>query len=158
MTSEAIRQYLLRSYTAVDGLWFMKVEERFGFEAALDLDVQVWEVMAKIQARQMKSLLSAGQGVSGLQKCLGAKMATEGFVFRAEQKLRDLDVAITGCHWFDKMVKAGRGNLAAAIGNRICTTEYSVWAREFGCSFQFACDRKICEGKAECRLRFAESS
>jgi hypothetical protein len=32
-----------RSYTAVDGLWFMKVEERYGFEAALDLDDEVWK-------------------------------------------------------------------------------------------------------------------
>ena len=29
-------EYLRRSYSAVDGLWFMKVEEKRGFEEALD--------------------------------------------------------------------------------------------------------------------------
>ena len=47
--------YLLRSCAAVNGLWFMKVEEKYGFDAALDLDAAVWAVMPKIQARQLKT-------------------------------------------------------------------------------------------------------
>jgi hypothetical protein len=30
-----VREYFHRSYTAVDGLWFVKVEEKYGFDKAL---------------------------------------------------------------------------------------------------------------------------
>ena len=46
--AEQVVEYLRRSYQAVDGLWFMKVEEALGFEAALEADRRVWEILAKI--------------------------------------------------------------------------------------------------------------
>ena len=52
---ETIR-YLKRSYSAVDGLWFMKVEDSFDFDKALEIDNQVWKVVPKIQARFLKTL------------------------------------------------------------------------------------------------------
>jgi len=51
LTDKQIVEYFKRSYTAVDGLWFMKVEEIYGFDTALDIDEEVWKVMPKIQAR-----------------------------------------------------------------------------------------------------------
>ncbi|MCJ7722279.1 DUF6125 family protein, partial [Candidatus Bathyarchaeota archaeon] len=57
MSSQQVADFFNRSYKAVDGLWFMKVEEKYGFDAALELDNEVWKVMAKIQARKIKSFL-----------------------------------------------------------------------------------------------------
>ncbi len=37
LTEKQISEYYKRSYTAVDGLWFMKAEERYGFDTALDM-------------------------------------------------------------------------------------------------------------------------
>jgi hypothetical protein len=51
LTDRQIADYFHRSYTAVDGLWFMKVEAACGFDTALDIDTGVWKVMPKIQAR-----------------------------------------------------------------------------------------------------------
>ena len=154
MAPEAVREFLLRSYTAVDGLWFMKAEERFGFDKALEIDASVWEVMPKIQSRQLKSLLGAGGDLSGLKKCLSAKMTVEGFLFGFSGDRNSLTIRISGCHWVDKMNHAGRSHLAAKVGNVICTQEFSIWAGEFGCSFQFAHCPKICEGGSECVLEF----
>ncbi|HEX9934159.1 MAG TPA: DUF6125 family protein [bacterium] len=156
MTPESVRKYLLRSYMAVDGLWFMKVEKRFGFDAALDLDAGVWEVMAKIQARELKAALGESSGISALRSCFEQKCSIEGFVCVFQEGRNGFDVRIEGCHWYDKMIKAGREHLAATIGNRICATEYAVWASEFGCSFGFGGEKKICEGGVECLLRFEE--
>ncbi|NLE90228.1 MAG: hypothetical protein GX602_04765, partial [Dehalococcoidales bacterium] len=55
LSDRQISQYLQRSYEAVDGLWFMKVEEKLGFDTALEIDGEVWKVLPKIQARMLKN-------------------------------------------------------------------------------------------------------
>ena len=57
LTEEQKTEYFRRSYTAADGLWFMMVEERLGFEQALQIDEAVWKVLPKIQARTMKGMM-----------------------------------------------------------------------------------------------------
>ena len=52
----ALVEYLRRAYHAVDGLWFMIVEEAHDFDHALELDERVWAVLAKIQARKAREV------------------------------------------------------------------------------------------------------
>ena len=66
LSNRQIAEYFHRSYTAVDGLWFMKVEEKYGFDVALDIDNEVWKVFAKMQARLLKSLGQTGDGIDSL--------------------------------------------------------------------------------------------
>jgi len=49
LTDKEIAEYLHRCYTAVDGLMFVKVEEKYGFDVAPNIDEEVWKVMPKIQ-------------------------------------------------------------------------------------------------------------
>ena len=48
----------LRDMWAVDGLYYMFIEEEFGTEAATEIDRRVWEVMGKIEARKIKKLFN----------------------------------------------------------------------------------------------------
>ena len=82
LTDKQIAEYFKRSYTAVDGLWFMKVEERYGFDTALDIDNDVWQVMPKIQARKLKTLGGLEDGWESLQKCITTKLTLDGFEFK----------------------------------------------------------------------------
>jgi hypothetical protein len=157
LSADAIREYLLRSYTAADGLWFMAVEERLGFEVALDVDAKVWSVMPKIQSRQLRSLLGVGPDMDGLKECFTTKLTLEGFVFETIPTENEFEVRITQCPWYDKMVRACRAHLAPDVGNRICPTEYAVWASEFNCQFRFSGKKKICEGNSVCRLIFEKA-
>lgn len=158
LSLQQIQQYLQRSYTAVDGLWFMKVEEALGFDAALDMDVKVWEIMPKIQARQLKTFAGVNRGLEALRQCMTMKLTLDGFFYEVQNNQNAFDVQISDCPWHDKIVRAKRGHLSKIIGERICTTEYSIWAREFGCVFRFASEKKICGGKDECILRFEDPS
>lgn len=47
----------MRNLWAVDGLYFLGIEEKFGTEDATKIDKGVWEVMGKIEARRLKSTL-----------------------------------------------------------------------------------------------------
>jgi hypothetical protein len=167
LTPGQIREYLARSYTAVDGLWFMKTEELSGFDKALEIDELVWRVMPKIQARQLKSFFRAGTGLDSLRLCYSEKLSLDGFDFnvfpapsieetgtgKAEGE-RMLTFRISFCPWVDKLVRSNRGHLAPVIGRRICAAEYAGWAAEFGCGFDFGSGGRLCDGSKECVLEF----
>ncbi len=52
LTDQQVAECFHRSFTAVDGLWFMKVEEKHGFEATLEIDYEVWKVLPRIRAQE----------------------------------------------------------------------------------------------------------
>ena len=156
LTDRQIAEYFKRSYTAVDGLWFMKVEERYGFDTALDIDDTVWEVMPKIQARKLKSLGNLADGLESLHQCITTKFTLDGFEFKAElsDAARILKITLTECPWHNIMIKSGREHLSEKVGSRICNTEYQVWAAEFGDSIKFELGDQICQGLKCCTLIF----
>jgi hypothetical protein len=156
LTDKQIAEYFHRSYTAVDGLWFMKSEERHGFDEALAVDTAVWQVMPKIQARKMQTLLGKNSGLEALYDCFKTKLSIEGYTFAAtgDPQSGAFEIAITNCPWLDLLHKSNRQHLAGAIGDRICTAEYGVWAKEFGEGIRFEFGDRLCNGCSLCMLRF----
>ena len=51
------------SYT-LDGLWFTLVEEKFGLDTALEIDVEVWRRLCLIQAKRILKYFPINQGSS----------------------------------------------------------------------------------------------
>jgi len=43
-----------RSAYTLDGLWFTLVEEKFGLDTALEIDVEVWRRLCLVQARRVQ--------------------------------------------------------------------------------------------------------
>ena len=154
LMDEQIAEYFHRSYKAVDGLWFMKVEEKYGFDTALQIDKEIWKVMPKIQARMIKSMLKIDEGAIALLKSLKAKLALEGFKFKVEQSENGFRIQISDCPWHNLMVKSGRKKLSGKVGTTICNVEYSVWASEFGENLQFTLGTQKCKGSESCILDF----
>ena len=133
----------------------MKVEERDGFDAALEVDNEVWKVLPKIQARQLKSLLNAGEGIDGLYDCLTTKLTVEGFEYESQKENVSFSLSISQCPWRKLLLKSGREHISERTSQTICQTEYSVWASEFG-GIQFTLQR-TCKGFDGCRLYFGSS-
>ena len=158
LNTKQLEQYLRRSYSAVDGLWFVKVEERYGFEAALDVDQQVWKVMAKIQSRALKSFLAGSAGETpDFRRVFSAKLKLDGYGFRTRStKGGGFTVTVRSCPWHNMLVKAGRQEYAERIGAAICGSEYAVWAQEFGGSQVLELGSRICKGDKICRINFIE--
>ena len=71
---EKITDYIfmhLRNMWAVDGLYYLGIEESFGTEAATEIDRKVWEVMGKIEARRLKKLFNiTGEDIPTMIKYL----------------------------------------------------------------------------------------
>ncbi len=159
LTAEQVVEFWHRSYTSVDGLWFMKVEEKYGFEVALEVDNEVWKVLPKIQARMVKSMGETAQGTEGLLECLSTKLGLEGFTFEAERAAGGdgFKIVISRCPWHEVMVKSGREELSERVGTLICNTEYSVWASEFGDDIRFTLKDQICKKAESCVLQFGST-
>jgi len=47
----------IRNLWRVDGLYFLGIEERFGTEAATQIDTDCWKILGKLEARELKTLL-----------------------------------------------------------------------------------------------------
>jgi len=113
LTGEQAAEFFRRCYAAVDGLWCMKVEERYGFETALEVDDAVWQVFPKIQARKLKELTGLGNGIEALRECFTTRLSLEGHSY----KVANIDdkggfqITIERCPWHDIMVGSGREKL-----------------------------------------------
>jgi hypothetical protein len=151
------KEYFKRSYQAADGLWFMKVEEKYGFEAALQLDESVWTVLPKIQARTMKAMAGLDEGLDGLYEGLTARLDLEGFDFRCQRTEEGFEVFVSRCPWQDLIEKSGRRHIGETVGNLICRAENTVWASEFG-DIGFRRGSRICRGDATCSLIFYQKA
>jgi hypothetical protein len=60
----------LRNMWAVDGLYFLGIEEQFGTEAATQIDANVWKIMGKIEGRRLKKFLDLGDNLPSMIKGL----------------------------------------------------------------------------------------
>jgi hypothetical protein len=56
----------LRNMWGVDGLYYLGIEERFGTEAATEIDAFVWKIMGKIEARRLKKFLELGDDLESM--------------------------------------------------------------------------------------------
>lgn len=135
----------------------MKVEEKYGCDAALEIDNEVWKVLPKIQARMLKAIGKMENGMEALFECLTTKLMLDGFTFKTEKAENGggFRVIIDRCPWHDLMVKSGREHLSGKVGSRICNTEYLAWASEFNNGIRFELQSQICKGSESCRLQFS---
>ena len=146
--------YLRRSYHAVDGLWFVMVEDETDFDRALALDNRVWAVMGKIQARKARELLDApGNSPEELARCFALKLTADGHAFERAVEGDVVRFTVDECPWLALLRKSGRAHLAAAVSQTICPTEGRAWAAEFG-GYAFELPEMACTGAARCEMRF----
>ena len=175
LNSRQIKEYIQNSYAKVDGLWFLKIEEQFGFEKALEIDLEVWKIMPKIQARYLKSVPEIKEIADSFNmffECLKIKMKLDNFKVKAARskqkkstehksafkKNNIITVTINNCPWHNLMIKSGRENLSEKIGRVICRNEYSIFASEFDKNIKFELGKRICKGSVCCKFVFTKES
>lgn len=153
-----VADFLRRSYFTVDGLWFVKTEEKRGFDEALELDVAVWGVMSKIQARKAKELLGIdGSSLHDLGKAFQLKMTAEGYDFDVETTEDEVKLILRECPWYEVIKRSNRLHISESITNRICVMEFGGWAREFAPDLTFEMRKRLCipaDNCTECEIAF----
>ncbi len=105
----------LRDMWAVDGFYYMFIEEKYGTEVATEIDRRVWEVMGKIEARKIKELFEIKD--DSVESCMKA-LSFSGWSMDLEDKKIDIidqNTAIlrnTRCRVQNTRIKKGLGEFA----------------------------------------------
>jgi len=156
MEQRIISEYLKRSYFALDGLWFMMIEEESSFDKALEIDEKVWSVLPKIQARKAKELLGIeGAGLANFLRAVKVKLEAEEYNYEEREPGADhVQIVIHECPWHVILRRANREHLAARIADAICSLEFRVWIKEFGEHLKFGIKSRRCTGDPVCLLDF----
>ena len=153
---EMVNKYLRRSYFALDGLWFMMIEDQFSFDKALEIDEDVWRVLPKIQAREMKKLLGLkGVGLADFIKAISVKLQAEGYDYEKREPEPDcIQIIIRECPWYTILKEAKREHIAPQIADAICFLEFRTWLNEFGTELDFRMESRLCTRDPACILSF----
>ncbi len=150
-----ISDYLRKCFVSVDGLWFMKVEQGADFEKALELDIEVWKVLPKIEARIIQELLGLEKGMEALRQALDFKLSAEDSRFELSPLSRDgFTLEVRDCSWVAHIRKANREQFLERISESICSLEFGMFASEFGFDISVEHDRSSCRSKGGCRFQF----
>lgn len=118
-----------RNWLTVDGLWFTLVEDKYGLDAALDLDLKMWERNALIEARRIKKYMGIeGGGIKGVLKAIR---------FLTVDPSNPFEYSIDGAHeayiWYtsclpqEGRIKGGRGEFPCKLMGLAC---YGILAKE----------------------------
>ena len=150
-----ISDYLRKCFVSVDGLWFMKVEEDADFEKALELDIEVWKVLPKIEARIIQELLGIEKGMQALRQALEFKLSAEDSRFELSPLSRDgFTLEVLDCSWVAHIRKANREQFLERISESICSLEFGMFASEFGSDISVEHDRSSCCSEGGCGFHF----
>jgi len=150
-----VAEFFRKSFLSVDGLWFLKVEEAFSFDTALDIDVAVWRVLPKIEARTIQRLLSLGNGIESLRTAFDFKLTAEEYQYSMTPvESGGFTIFVRNCPWVNHITRAGREHLLQRIADAVCPVEYEIFAREFDPGIEFQHKRKACHGQHECVFVF----
>ena len=99
-----------KNWLAIDGLWFLAIEERYGMEVALACDIAVWEQFSRIEAGRILQRLNlpAGGGLDALETALHHRLFSyinEYEVRRPEKGV--LEYYMIGCRTQDARMRKG---------------------------------------------------
>ena len=106
---ELIKMYS-RNWLTVDGLWFSGVEKKFGLDEALDLDVRMWEISSKIEAKRIKEFLDLKEdGLHSILRAINFMSWAASFGYKVEYRGDKATWTCTHCPPQINRIKAGMG-------------------------------------------------
>ncbi len=101
-----------RNWLTIDGLWFQGVEDEYGLDAALKIDLKVWERQSLIEARRIKETLNlTGEGPRAVMQAFNFLTAMPSFALPEyeEKNSGGLVVSFPHCPVQETRLRQGRG-------------------------------------------------
>jgi len=127
------------NWLAHDGLWFRAVEDRFGLEAAMELDRKAWEKFTVLEAKRiMKRLgIAEGAGIPALVQALKLRLYAHINVQEMSEVTADrLVFRMRSCRVQESRERQG---LAPFPCKSIGTVEYSGFAQTIDPRIETSC-------------------
>ena len=97
------------NWMTLDGLWFSGVEERFGLEAAVELDIRMWKIGSKIEAKRIRKLLNLGAGLDNVLRAINFMSWAPGFDYEVKRFENRAVWTCRHCPPQEQRLKMGKG-------------------------------------------------
>ena len=118
-----------KNWLAHDGCWFLSIEEKWGLNTAIEIDIEAWRKFTVIEAKRLIDFLDLGKrpGLEGLEKALAFRLyakLNEDETRRPEKQI--LEYRVKTCR-----VQAARRRkgLADFPCQQVGVVEYGLFAR-----------------------------
>jgi hypothetical protein len=110
---ELIKMYS-RNWHTCDGLWFSGVEERYGTEKALEIDVNMWDVSARLEAKRIKEILAIPNngGLDAVLRTVNFMSWAAKCGYQIEKKADTALLTVISCPPQEARLKSGVGLFA----------------------------------------------
>ena len=112
LTKEALVELLQvysRNWMTLDGLWFSGVEEKFGLDAALELDIRMWKIGSRIEAQRIKKFLKIDEGgLDNIMRVVNLMSWAPSFGYHYEVKEDTVIWTCTKCLPQEQRAKTGK--------------------------------------------------
>jgi hypothetical protein len=110
---ELVKMYS-RNWHTCDGLWFSGVEDRYGTEKALEIDIDMWKVSSKLEARRIKEILHVPErgGIDAVLRTINLMSWAAKCSYRIERSNDAALLTLTECPPQEARVKSGKGEFA----------------------------------------------
>lgn len=120
--------FLLRQYRLVDAFWFLSVEDKFGLDAAVELNEKVWEEMAGRSAREIKERFKIEEkGLEGFIKALKYFPWSIIVGYEIEERSDRIVLRVPYCPPQEARLKSGKGVFPCKEMHR---KEFKFFAKE----------------------------
>jgi len=122
-------------YSALDGLWFLSVEEEYGHDVATKLDIKVWESLAPREAKRISDVREIAGG--GIDAIIDAFRLRPTFLSKEYDVIREGNKAIvrvTKCRSLNAMERDKR-EVSSCI--RVLEDAYPNFARSIDSRMKF---------------------
>ncbi len=151
---EELEELRLGALTAIDGLWFMEVEKRYGFEAALELDLEVWKAYGRVLMKRVARMkgLTMGEGAPVDLVTVNFLMETlcrvDGTECEGEVEGESIVFRVRRCSWWDNLSRSGREKHVPC--EFVDNTIFRDWLQAVDPSLGFEITRSLPRGDGHC--------
>ena len=155
ITEDQLNELRLGALTAIDGLWFLALEKKLGFDKALEADVEVWKQYGIIFLKRLSRMLD-------LKIDPGNPLDLETISFMLETMCRvdgtecEWEVVdentsrflVHHCSWYENLRRAGRENTVPC--ELIDNTMFRHWLDAIDPAIKFEVTHSLPRGDKQC--------
>ncbi len=116
-----------KDYLTLDGLWFLGVEDKYGQDAAIEIDIRVWERLGSIEARRIKQTFDIFDGgISSIVKALQLSPVWNCYGYEFHELTKNKVVfRVTSCPPQEARVRNKRGEFPCKPVNLAYITTFA---------------------------------
>ncbi len=154
ITPQQVQELRQGALTAIDGLWFLAVEEKHGFDAALEADLEVWKKYGRVMLKRIARLLGLTldpadpPDLETINLLMETVCLVDGTQCAGEVSSGQIVFRVQRCSWWDNLNRSGREDHVPC--EFVDNTVFRDWLEALDPGISFEITRSLPRGDEHC--------